>query len=382
MPPPQSSRPYVRADEGASILVVEDVPNTLTFITRVLQDYGYVVRGATTAEEGLAALRDGLPDLLVLDLLLPDGHGLDVCRALRADPAGDDVPVLVITADERLESHGEAVRAGADDFLRKPILAPELQTRARSLLRLRRLRRELRADKDAILELQLRQEEMVQFVMHDLNNLLSALLARVELFQEEGTPEAWGDHRRKIGSATRSLRELVAGVLDLSLADREALRARRESVAPSDFLRHTLSEFANFGFRRRQAFDLRLEEAPDAFWIDPQLTRRAVFNLLENAQRFTPEGAAIQVGVATRDGVPCLWVADEGPGIPDADKERVFDRLFRLDHGAEHRRGRGLGLAFCRLVAELHGGAIRAEDHHPRGTRFVLTLPGSPEDPR
>ena len=133
--------PYVRADEGKEILVVEDHPVTMEYVRFALTEARYRVRGAATVAEAMRAMAERLPDLLVLDLLLPDAHGLDICSHLRALPAAEDIPILIITGDERPQSHAEAVRAGADDFLRKPILAAELQSRVRSLLRLRRLRR-------------------------------------------------------------------------------------------------------------------------------------------------------------------------------------------------------------------------------------------------
>lgn len=365
-----------RADDGADLLVVEDVPVTLEFLRAILTDCGYRVRCATSVQDALRALAEGLPELVVLDLFLPDANGLEICRHLRRLPEGDDIPVLIVTVDDDPKIHGESIRAGADDFLRKPILPAELQTRVRSLLRLRRQRAQLRADRDAILDLQVREERTVQFVMHDLKNMLAALMVSVERSEEDGSREEWGRHRKRIGACTRNLQELVSNYLDVSLGSHADLHPRAVELDTQDWLRRTVDEFENFGPRQRHS--IRVDpQGIQAFKGDPLLLRRVLFNLLDNASRFAPDDSAILVGAEpSPDGGHCLlWVADQGPGVPDSMKEAIFSRLVTDALALPSRGGKGLGLAFCKLVAELHGGGIRVEDLEPQGSRFVLELP-------
>jgi signal transduction histidine kinase len=363
-----------RADRGSRVLVVEDVPVTREFLRVLLQDGGYQPILAATAAEGIAALERSLPDLLVLDLLLPDQNGLEVCRFLRDLPGGDDIPVLVITVDERPESHSEAVRAGVDDFLRKPLLPTELRTRVRSLIRLRQLRTELRRDRDAILSLQARKDELVQFVVHDLKNMTTALLACVDLMEMDGSEAQCERQRKRIGETTRGMVRMVQNMLDLSINEQAGLQPQPELIELEAWLQPVKLELESLYQRRNQNLAIHLEPGLEVE-ADPQLLERVILNLVENASKYGPEGGTIHLAARREGPTLRLSVAEEGESIPTDMRERVFDRFVRVEGELSGKPGRGLGLAFCRLVAELHGGRIWLEDMRPRGNRFVLKIP-------
>jgi signal transduction histidine kinase len=353
--------------------VVEDIPVTREFLRRLLEDSGYEVAVASTAGEAQAALLNPLPDLLVLDLLLPDFNGLEVCRFLRARPGGEDIPVLVITVDERPSCHAEAVRAGADDFLRKPLLPVELQTRVRSLMRLRQLRAELRQDREAILNLQAQKEGLLQFVVHDLNNMLASLICNVELLEVDSM-EALPRQRKRIGETARAMRGMVQSMLDLSLRDQGGLVAHREALDLSQWLNQRHLELEALAARPGQTLTLEVE--PDLrLSVDAQMLQRVLLNLLENASKFSPAESRIHLRASRAGAAIRVEVADQGPGISEENKGVVFDRFAPLASGPSGTRGRGLGLAFCRMVMELHGGRIWVEDNHPTGSVFLLEIP-------
>lgn len=363
-----------RSDHGSRVLVIEDTSVTREFLRALLQDAGYQVTLASTAFEGAVALKQELPDLLMLDLLLPDQNGLEVCRFLRGLPGGDDVPVLIITVDDRSETHAEAVHAGADDFLRKPLLQAELRTRVRSLIRLRQLRTELRRDRDAILSLQSRKDELVQFLVHDLRNMAGGLLACVDFLEIDTTAEHCERQRKRISEITHGMIRMIQSMLDLSVNDHTGLQPQPERLRMEEWLKPVANEIEPLC--RRSAQDLKLEVMADLMVeADPQLLERLVLNLVENASKYGPKGGTILLEATQVDGRLRLSVTDEGERIPDPLRERVFDRFARATDSPGRIVGRGLGLAFCRLVAELHNGRIWLEDRGPTGNRFVLEIP-------
>lgn len=363
----------VRADFGAQILLVEDIPVTREFLRRLLTDAGYRVTAVGTATEAFAELSMELPDLVVLDLLLPDFNGLEVCRHLRRLPGGEDIPVLIITVDERPSSHAEAVQAGADDFLRKPLLAVELKTRVRSLITFRQLKAQLRQDREAILTLQAQKEELTQFVVHDLKNMLTSILCSAELLSETA-PGGWTRNRDRIEGTARAMLGMVQSMLDLSVNDDAGLVPTPESLQLTSWLEGLRLEMESLTLRHHHA--LKLTVAPDLdLEADPHLLQRVIFNLLENASKYGLPGTEVELDVTGSADTLRITVSDQGPGIPDAMKERVFERFFRLIDPTHSHTGRGLGLAFCHLVLELHQGRIWVEDRAPQGSRFILALP-------
>jgi signal transduction histidine kinase len=368
-------RSYQRCDDGAHLLVVEDVPVTREFLKRLLMESGYRVSLAGTAGEAMALLAKELPDLVVLDLLLPDVNGLEVCRFLRTQAGGEDIPVLVITVDERPSSHAEAVQAGADDFLRKPLLPVELQTRVRSLIRLRQMRTDLRQDREAILTLHGQKEELIQFVVHDLKNMLSTLLCSVELLDVE---DAGGrqKQRQRIEDTARSMHGMVQSMLDLSVHEQAGLVPQLECFLLGPWLERVQRELEPLSQRKSQT--LVLEGEPGlTMTADPQMLHRVLLNLLENASKYGPIDSRIQVRAFLSGPNLRIEVADQGAGIPAAKKAKIFDRFIRLEANENATPGRGLGLAFCRLVMQLHGGGIWVEDNEPHGSRFILEMPVS-----
>jgi signal transduction histidine kinase len=379
----QASQPaYRRLDHGAHVLVVEDHPVTLKFLDAALKENGYRVTLMNTAAGAMAALDQELPDLVVLDLHLPDIHGLEVCRYLRQLLGGEDIPVLVVTIEGGSEGHAEAVRAGVDDFLRKPILPVELKTRARSLLRLRYLRRELRADRESLLEMQSQKENLLQFVTHDLKNLLATAKAALDLMGETRDLSRHLHYQGRMGESLRAMLAMVTDLMDLSISDRAELVLEFGTFEMRPWLEKVVHEFEPLALRRRQWFEL---DVPDGLLVeaDPQLLCRVVANLLENATRHAPAASPISVKVERTGEAPGLriLVSDRGTGVPAELKDEIFDRYVRLKSRQETRPSRGLGLTFCRLVMTLHQGRIWVEDVVPTGSRFILELPGLQAQP-
>jgi signal transduction histidine kinase len=367
--PLHSKYPRQRACHGAHVLVLEDDGATRAFMAHLLQESGYRVSLAPNAEEAEEALTKALPDLVLMGL-----PGLALCHALRTRPGGEDIPVLVITQDESPGSPSQALKAGADDFLRMPLQAVELRARVRSLIRLRQLRSELRRDRDAIRTLQAQKEELLQFVVHDLKNMLGTLLCSVDLL-EAGAAPALQRQRQRVEDTARTMQGMVHSMLDLSVNEHAGLVPRPERIALEPWLAQLQLEFESQTLRRGQVLRLSVEPGLEVE-ADPQLLQRVILNLMENASKFSPSGSELSI-TAYRSGPAIhLQVADQGDGIPTHLRERVFDRFVRLDTRAGINAGRGLGLAFCRLVSDLHGGRIWVEDNGDRGSRFVLALPG------
>lgn len=356
------------------ILAVDDHAPTLGLVEHCLREGGFEVETAGSGPDALARFAAVRPDLVLLDIQMPGMDGLETCRRLRCLEEGWEVPVLFLTGDERRETQQAAIEAGGDDLIHKPSLHRELLIRIRSLLRIRHLQAALKEERDQLREAQEQRERLQQFLVHDLKSALQTVLCSTELLAETAEGPA-GRHAGRILHAVGVLDRMIQDLLDIARSERGLLLGERRPIPVRPAVLQWIEEIRPQFERRGQTIRTELPEGL-AVVGDPELLRRCFLNLMANANRYTPTGGEIRAEAGVLDGRFRLRVVDEGPGIPEPMRLRIFDPFIRLQGGAaESRSGAGLGLAFCRVVAQLHGGRIWTEPNEPRGAVFCLEFP-------
>lgn len=366
----------------STILVIDDNEANRELARAVLEDEGHHVVTSRSAAEGIAAFESERPDCVLLDVRMPETDGFTACERIRVLPRGPETPVLFLTASRDVDTFDRALRAGGDDFLTKPVRPTELVARVQSALKLQRMNVELREhydllkrQRDDVLRLQLQKERLTAFVVHDLKNPVNAMDLHAQLLlREPGLSAGARDSAMQIRAEARQLTRLIHNLLDVSKADEGRLIPQRVLIDLCKVVGDVITELRVSA--RSHQVTVESSVGACALRVDPDLFRRALANLIENAIRHAPAETAITVTSNSAGGCAELRIADAGTGIPVEMRELVFGAFVQIESGerfVEHG-SRGLGLTFCKLAVEAHGGRIWIEDAAP-GAVFCVSIP-------
>jgi two-component system sensor histidine kinase/response regulator len=365
-----------------TILIVDDNAENLALASASLEDENYRVVTVSGGEEALREFEAHRPDCVLLDVRMPRMNGFEVCSRIRALPSGADTPVVFLTAQRDVDTFDAALRAGGDDFLTKPVRPTELVLRVQAALRLGRLNAENREyfslakrQRDDLMRLQLQKERLMAFVVHDLKNPVSNLDLQAQLILRDPTLSARSREMASgIRSEVRSLMRLIMNLLDIAKGEEGRLSPSASSL-DLERLVHDVIEACSAAAKSKS---IAIEHSFEVTRLnaDGDLLRRVLENLLDNALRHAPEDSTIRLTSRSGQGETELRIADGGRGVPPEMRERIFDPFVQIESndGSTSRSGRGLGLAFCRLAVEAHGGRIWVEDASP-GAAFCMSLP-------
>ena len=372
------------------VLVVDDTPANLGLVVECLEGKSLRVAIARDGDEALRRAELVLPDLILLDVMMPGLDGFETCRQLKAMDKTRDIPVIFMTSLTQTDEKIKGFRAGAVDYVTKPLQMEEMAARVNTHLKLRALQK-LQEEQNALLQKEVKtrqqaEEALIEVVngvrnvsnaiAHDLRTPLTELRSRLEVLtltlrrkgNEETLPElevalSDVDHVIRIFNALLRLAEIDAGV-------------RRSGFLPSD-LGTIVSDAVEFyqplAELRGVALSLKCEENLMAVG-DPLLLAQAIGNLIDNALKFARDGGEIKLAAARHGDMITVSVADDGPGIPDMEKPKVTERFYRGD-ASRGTPGVGLGLALVKAVATLHRGSLDLADNRP-GLIATLSLSG------
>lgn len=359
------------------VLVVDDEEKNRRLLADLLTVEGYVVRTANDGKEAVQLAAEFKPEVIMLDIMMPVLDGVEACRCLKTDPATASIPILLATA---LHAHADRLRglqAGANDFLTKPLNIEEVLVRVKNAVCAKRLHDQVKEDFCRLQELEQLRDNLTHLIVHDLRSPLMVMSMSFEIVRPEMkqlSPDNQ-DVMLTAQNACRGLIEMVSSLLDVSRMENGKMPLNRMSCDLCEIARAAAEAMAVSA--RAKNLTLHVADSTSHCDADRELVRRIFDNLLANAIKFSRTDATIEVDVAsTGEGFRCS-VSDHGYGIPPEYHKRIFEKFGQVESRRENKiYSTGLGLTFCKLAVETHGGQIGVESQVDQGSTFWFTLPG------
>lgn len=364
-----------------TVLIVDDSDQVRALLKRVLEDEGHRVKIASNGVEALSVVSEEVPDLVLLDVMMPVMDGLSTLRRLRSEPSTTELPVIMVTALDTVDQVVRGLEMGANDYLTKPIQIEVLMARVRTQLKLKRLQDQRLQDIKSLRELDVLKDKFLQIAAHDLRNPLANITLGLEWLGvldvgTTGQAEKYNDIMGMMRSATGMMKSIVNDYLAL-----QALRAGtvRLKIAPTnvnDVIRETVEQFEAYIERKRIKVDFDFDRNLPICQTDPRHLSQIVSNLVSNAVKFSPEGSEVHIRTRVRTDTVRVEVQDTGPGILEEEMPLLFKEFARLSNyptGGEHSSG--VGLAIVKHLVGLHGGRVGAESKSGEGSTFWFELP-------
>ncbi len=360
-----------------NVIVVDDTPANLQLLTGMLKERGYKVRPVPSGKLALQAAKNEPPDLILLDIMMPEMDGYEVCERLKADEKLREIPVIFISALNETMDKVRAFGVGGVDYVTKPFQFEEVAARVSTHLELQRQRRELKENYEQLRRLEELRDNLVHMIVHDLRSPLTGISGFLDLalaFEKETLTEDGLDYLQTAKRSTKAVIDMVSAVLDVSKMEAGEMKLH---LAECDLVRIASDLMSGMqSLKEGREMILDAPPAPVTVVADKDLILRVIQNLLGNALKFTPSDGGIRLGIEADDKHVCVRVWDNGPGIPVEYQERIFEKFGQVEARANRQKhSTGLGLTFCKLAVEAHGGSIGVESEVGKGSTFWFVLP-------
>ena len=359
------------------ILVVDDDRIIVEILSQSLSLAGYQVATAADGQEGLTLARELKPDLILLDVMMPKLDGYSVCSQLKQDPETQLIPIIILTALTDRDDKLKALEVGADEFIRKPPDRQELLIRIKSLLRTKKLYMQVQSSREGLRELEQTKHDLTHMIVHDMRGPLSSLISNLNLLLDEAPPPAREMQEKLLKNSLltgQRIMTMLEAMLDVQRIEAGRMPVELQPMYIDQIIDEAVQSVRPLLHKGRVQIDTNTSQPASLVMLDRELVTRLVNNLLFNAIKFSPDGGRIGLWTQITPKWVIINVADQGPGIPKEHREHIFEKYTQLEPGG-HRKGLGLGLAFCKMAASAMGGSIWIEEMSNAGALFRCALP-------
>lgn len=351
-----------------SILIVDDELDNFDVIETLLDGEGYLLNYASSGQKALERIHKIQPDLILLDVMMPELNGMEVCRSLKANPAYQAIPIIMVTALTSKEDLARCLNAGADDFISKPVNSIELRARVRSMLRIKK-------QHDALQEILAVREDLSHMMVHDLRNPLASILFSAQILKHPNlAPERQQEKVDRIIQSGQQLQSLIDSLLLIAKLESGKIVLNLTDADLSEICQSALQDFEAIAAYHNLQLVGDFPDSQQTVKVDMNLFRRVIDNLLSNAIKFSPSDSQIFLKVAyPTPGKVKIQIIDSGPGVSEEFKQIIFEK-YEIGNLIQGVSQIGLGLAFCKMAVHAHTGEILVENNYPQGSIFTVEI--------
>jgi len=364
------------------ILIVDDQQLNLKVLNKILCPE-YSIRMINSGALALDIVNKYLPDLILLDIMMPDMNGFDVLLALKASEKTRKIPVIIITGLDNVEDEEKGLALDAADFIHKPFSSKVVKSRVHNQIQIVNQIKELEeyAQIQATLAAAEEKSKFFAKMSHEMRTPLNAVIGLSELIlEDEKLSDEIHENVEKICNSGSSLLCLVNDILDISKMEERKFYLVPVEYDTARMINDTVSQSITHRKDKTVEFILSIENDFPARLFGDDLRIRQVFNnLLSNAFKYTKEGSVELIISAVRNDAKyllCASVKDTGIGLPPGSAEKIFAEFTQIDLFSNREiKGTGLGLSISKMIVDMMGGTISVESEYGKGSVFTVNIP-------
>ncbi len=360
-----------------SILIVDDTPSNIEILSAILKDQ-YQVISATNGPDALSIVHsDHCPDLILLDIIMPDMDGYEVCKKLKANPETSKIPVIFVTAMGGVEDESRGFKLGCVDYIAQPIRSAIVRARVKTHLELKQALEKLEAQNHELKEASKLREEVERITKHDLKNPLTGVFSGAELMDfDEGLTPNQQDALNTIKKSAKKMLDMINSSLDLFKMEKNIYRL---SLVDVDIIRmiHRIEKDLNSLINAKKArIRIMLENSllheNEQFLVKGEnlLIYSMLANLIKNALEASPESESVEISLSIKNGFTEIAIQNQG-SVPEEIRHDFFNKYVTKGKWD----GTGLGTYSAKLITQTLKGNIAMTSSRAHGTTITISLP-------